>query len=286
MKYIELFKDSFPANITEKCSPENGPYVSYSIVDGHLLFTMASSLADGPANNEIWYTSSDGNTVNISSSGVFGANIVSNSYENGKGVITFDGDVTCVENGAFVQCSTLTSVIIPNSVTSIIGGTFNNCSSLTSVIIPDGVTTIGNAAFSNCSSLTSFTIPNSLITIGDATFYNCTGLTSITIPNSVTSIGITAFQLCSGLTSITIGNNVTTIKDAAFVGCSSLTSITIPNSVTSIGQGAFSGCTRLTYIIYEGTKEQWNAISKIINSWNAGVPAAYVQCTDGQVPLQ
>jgi hypothetical protein len=42
-------------------------------------------------------------------------------------------------------------------VTSIGDRTFNNCSSLTSVVIPDGVTSIGSSAFNRCSNLTSVT---------------------------------------------------------------------------------------------------------------------------------
>lgn len=60
MKYIEFFKDSFPANINEKCSPENGPYVCYSKAAGHLLCTIVPNSIEVPADNEIWYTSIDG----------------------------------------------------------------------------------------------------------------------------------------------------------------------------------------------------------------------------------
>ena len=157
--------------------------------------------------------------------------------------ITHNGNtysVTSIGDRAFHNCSSLTTVTIPESVTSIGYQAFLDCSSLTSITIPNSVTSIGDWAFYGCSSLTSITIPNSVTSIGDRAFSGCSSLTSITIPNSVTSIGDYAFYGCSSLTSITIPNSVTSIGDSAFYGCSSLTSIIIPNSVTSIGDDAFA----------------------------------------------
>ena len=55
--------------------------------------------------------------------------------------------MTSIGAGTFADCSSLTSVTIPNSVTSIGGGAFEGCSGLTSVTIGSGVTSIGNRAF-------------------------------------------------------------------------------------------------------------------------------------------
>ena len=156
--------------------------------------------------------------------------------------------VTSIGDDAFRNCSSLTSVTIPDSVTSIGSYAFYDCRSLTSVTIPDGVTSIGNYAFYGCSSLASVTIPDSVTSIGDDAFSGCSSLTSIIIPDSVTNIGDWAFNGCSSLTSVTIGDSVTSIGNKAFSGCSSLASVTIPNSVTSIGSYAFSGCSSLTSI--------------------------------------
>ena len=82
-------------------------------------------------------------------------NIVSNTYENGNGIITFDGDVAKIGNNAFYNCSSLTSVTIPNSVTVIGDSAFSECSSLTNITIPNNITEIGKGAFSDCRSLTS-----------------------------------------------------------------------------------------------------------------------------------
>ena len=201
-----------------------------------------------PQNNVIYYKSSNGKIVAPYKTDVFGANIVSNEYIAGRGIITFDADVTSIGNEAFYICSSLTSIEIPNSVTSIGNDAFNNCSSLTSIEIPNSVTSIGIYTFYNCSRLTSIEISNSVTSIGNGEFRNCTSLTSIVIPNSVTSIGNDAFSNCSSLTSIEIPNSVTRIDEYAFFNCSSLTSIEIPDSVTSIGYGAFSGCSSITSI--------------------------------------
>jgi hypothetical protein len=157
--------------------------------------------------------------------------------------------VTSIGEKTFYNCTSLTSIQIPNSVTSIGDHAFAYCTSLTSIQIPNSVTSIGGWAFYKCTSLTSIQIPNSVTSIGNFAFSGCTSLTSIQIPNSVTSIGNFAFSGCTSLTSIQIPNSVTSIGGWAFYKCTSLTSIQIPNSVTSIGNRAFYQCTSLTKII-------------------------------------
>ena len=183
--------------------------------------------------------------------------------------VTIPNSVTKVGGGVFYGCSNLKSVVLSENMTSLpIGnkkdywggsynyGFFEGCSSLTSIEIPNSVTSIGDRAFCNCSSLTSITIPNSVTSIGDIAFYNCSFLTSITIPNSVTAIGNYAFSECSSLTSITIPNSVTEIGDEAFSGCIGLTSIEIPNSVIYLGDEAFANCWSLRYAkLGSGIKE-------------------------------
>ena len=96
---------------------------------------------------------------------------------------------------------------------------FLGCSSLTSIHIPNGVTSIGEAAFGGCSSLTSIHIPNSVTSIGTSdgagVFEGCYALTSIIIPDGVTSIEHNTFTYTE-LDSISIPESVTTIAPYAF----------------------------------------------------------------------
>ena len=218
-----------------------------------------------------------------------------------KGAITIpskiDGKpVTSIGDGAFYNCTSLTSITIPNSITSIGKNNFITCWSLTNInvasgnnyfsskdgilfnkdkttlirypegskrtvySIPSTVRNIGEDAFSN-SNLTSITIPDSVTSIGSWAFTYCDGLTSITIPNSVRNIEDYTFAYSHSLTSITIPNSVTSIGFCAFDFCDGLTSITIPNSVTSIEDCAFRECTGLKDVYYTGSKDEWKAIS-------------------------
>ena len=167
--------------------------------------------------------------------------------------------VTEIGSDAFGYCSSLTSVVIPEGVTKIGSYAFQGCSSLTEVVIPEGVTTIGSNAFMNCSALTSVVIPESVTEIGGAAFDGCSALTEVVIPEGVTEIGNLAFQACSSLESVVIPEGVTSIGWAAFRGCSSLTEVALPENVTTIGDSAFQACSSLTSVVIpEGVTEIGN----------------------------
>lgn len=119
--------------------------------------------------------------------------------------VTYKGPnfLSAAYSGNVTIPSQVTSEGITYSVTKIGEGAFNNCTGLTSITIPESVMRIGGNAFNGCANIDSISLPNSVTSIGDGAFFKCTGLTSITIPNSVTSIGFGAFQNCSGLTDVT-----------------------------------------------------------------------------------
>lgn len=174
-------------------------------------------IAGTQPHNEIWYTSSDGNVVVPNRTDVFGVNIVSNTYADGKGVITFDGNVTSIGEQAFYYCRSLTTISIPNRVESIGYQAFDNCSYLTNFTIGDSVKTIGICAFFNCECLTDVVIPDSVEDIYSYAFKYCKNLKSVTIGDSVTSIGTDAFRICLQLSSVYCKAVVPPTLSGAFV---------------------------------------------------------------------
>lgn len=258
-------------------------------------------------NNQIWYTSSDGNLVTPNSQAVFGVNIESNVYVDGKGIITFDGEVTKIGPLSFAGCYNLKSVTIPSSITTIENAAFISCPNLSEFkgeYASDGGRCLINdnaiIAYADASG-TEYTIPDNVTTVLSGAFGVCYTLSKITIPEKVTTIQPLAF-LCPnlntingkyatedgrfyivdgsikifapyGLTECAIPNSVTTIEYNA-LATANFTSVTIPDSVTSIEDGAFYACSNLKDIYCKATTPPIAVFNG--NSWDPFVRDATI----------
>lgn len=183
--------------------------------------------------------------------------------------------LTNIGTYSFMNCSNLTSIILPSTVTTLGIGVLRGCSRLVSVTLPESLSEIGSAMFQLCSALTQIDIPGSVTQIKGLAFSGCTNLNSIVVPASVTNVLYNAFNNCLSLESIVvesdntvydsrngcnaiiktatnelvigcdnteIPDDVVTIGANAFYGRSQMTSITLPASVTNIGNQAFYSC--------------------------------------------
>ena len=156
-------------------------------------------------------------------------------------------------------------VIIPDTieglpVTGIEDRAFFNEESLTSVVIPASITHIGTAPLPFCPGLVGISVSteNTYFASEDGVLFNKNKSAliqfpagkagSYVIPASVVSIEDSAFGGAHSLAGITIGGGVANIADDAFYWCYDLTTVAIPDGVVSIGDDAFSGCHSLASV--------------------------------------
>lgn len=129
-------------------------------------------------------------------------NLVSNVYENGYGVITFDLEVIYLPSSAFENYAAITDIKLPSQLSTIGTKAFYGCLNLENVFIPNSVNIIHGSAFYGCSSLVNINIPESVNYIEGRAFYGCSSLVSINVSENVKDIGYEAFADCNNLMNV------------------------------------------------------------------------------------
>ena len=187
--------------------------------------------------NETYYS------VKAHSTSIPGDIVIPSSYEGLP--------VTVVEETAFMNCSEITSVQLPDTIASIGKYAFANCTKLVSINIPGSVNGLYEATFYKCTSLTDITIGEGVGFIGTRTgmgcFRECTSLANISLPNSVSLIGNYAFLNCTSLRKVSYPDNDIEVSFGAFMSCESLRSL--PKRVSEIDTMAFAACNSLTEVV-------------------------------------
>ena len=195
-----------------------------------------------------------------------GSNIL--SIVTGSGILH-------ISDQAFLFCNKLIDVVLgsydyveqtlkESSLQSIGNYAFMNCSKLARIQIPETVKEIGSYAFRNTelfhNALTGAvyadnwivdyndTVTENIVvdkgTVGIAryAFYNLQELKSIKIDNSVKYIGKGAFYNCTALQKVTFPDALERIEDYTFYNCSSLKLTSLPPMLREIGRSAFYMC--------------------------------------------
>jgi hypothetical protein len=268
--------------------PVCGEYCFYLMNTANSKLTVPAAGYNAYKNTEPWAS--------------FGTIEYNDELIQGDFMFKLDGDTKTASLIAYEKSSAQTDVIIPNelvlgkttfAVTSIAAQVFANCTSITSVVIPDNVTVVGYQAFAGCTALSKVTLPQTTIPsissscfenctslpltqgiryadymllgpvdktqttytikfatrlIADYAFWGCNNLTAIELTNHVEKIAEHAFDRCAALASVTTNKKLVTIGDYAFYACSSLASMALPKTVKEIGRCAFTKCTALQQI--------------------------------------
>lgn len=215
--------------------------------------------------------------------------------------ITIPNSVTSIGDEAFYGCRSLVDVTLSDAILSIGDSMFRDCVRLQNIIIPERVTSIGKSAFLNCNSLAKIIIPDNVTTISGYSFYQCTSLTSIIIGKSVAIIESWAFSDCyilevinksklyiakgsfdngyisryaeiiksSGESSVEIAGDLVfcNLNNTVYLVryCASNSELLLPKSYKdkqySIYKYAFNNCSFLKTIYYQGSMEEWEAMS-------------------------
>lgn len=148
--------------------------------------------------------------------------IVSNTWDEDKGVMEFDRPLVTIGQQAFWGCLSFTgSLTLPSTVEKIGTMAFAYCLFTGDLILPNSVKEIGGGAFYECRLLTgTLQLPSSLTTLGEYAFYNTKFTGNITIPASLQSIPEGAFQMCNTFSSITVeATTPPTVHEDAFKEC-------------------------------------------------------------------
>lgn len=165
--------------------------------------------------------------------------------------------IRAIGHTAFDGCKELKSVIFPEYtdedymicevMEEIEGNAFMGCTSLTELSLPQSIVTIGHGAFYGCTSLTTIDF-NKNAYIAPYAFVGCSSL--VNLPR-VTNVSEGSFSECDSLTFLPIEDGITEICEETFARCKSLVEVVIPASVERIEGLAFRSCMSLKRVVFE-----------------------------------
>ncbi len=242
---------------------------------------------------------------------------ITHIYDNafkGSGLVkvVLPSKLVYVGSSSFADCKSLSNIELNEGLKTIAYDAFSNCTTLNTIIIPESVTSISASAFTatillvyensyaqtfaeenglpyalysdsvsytfevidgikyyisngsatvidcDASISASLVLPsdvngNPVTSINTNAFYGRTQLTSVTLPEGILYIGKNAFYGCTQLNKIIIPTTTKSIGDYAFSKCSALKEITLSEGITEIGYYAFSECTSLAQFAFPST---------------------------------
>ena len=209
-----------------------------------------------------------------------------------EGSYTVPVDTVRIDTGAFMNCSGLTELVLPQDSRISLGDRcFKGCSALRSVELLGDIPEWGAETFMDCTSMERLIIGSGrggvIDRIGTRAFKGCTGLagrSSVSLRAALPVLGEECFADCTNLEAIpiTATDSLEVIEDRAFMGCRSLSQFitsamaniksvgayafsecdslsnpSVPAKVISIGEGCFAGCGNLLTVSFYCVLEEY-----------------------------
>ncbi len=148
--------------------------------------------------------------------------------------VTFPECLVEIGNYAFVDCHSIKNFTVVGNglidtckLETIGENAFLRCTALEAVDIPDSVTDLGECAFAACYTIADIKLGEGITIIRFSTFDWCQKITRVDVGDNVQTIEGCAFNNCANLKTVRIGENVSHIEPLAFTGCANLENIEV-----------------------------------------------------------
>ncbi len=160
--------------------------------------------------------------------------------------VDFGKDSKLIKIGeyAFLGCSSLKEIYLPDGITEIGEGCFRECERLEKARLPKKLKNVPKAMFQWCVALKKADL-RTVKDIGSHSFAYCAKLESVSIPTGVTHIGNNAFYGCVSLRRVWLPATIKELESYAFADCKGLREATLPANGRLLGELIFSGCDEL-----------------------------------------
>ena len=193
----------------------------------------------------------------------FDTNIISHTYENGKGVIKCDGPITIINDHVFGNNvgRKINHIFLPNSIQILNTGALNEIG-VEELRIPDNLRAVGSYALNSshikrfvgshtssdgrCVIIEEGSMPNYGNTLTPIHNYMAAfaplGVSEYSLPSQVETLGWYVFAWCSELRKITFNEGLKAIMGDCFVDVNLDCSIIFPSTLEHLNPYAFRAC--------------------------------------------
>lgn len=206
--------------------------------------------------NEIWYVMTDGTvydvyqTTELYGHQPFDAKVISNTYENGYGIIKFDAPVTKINDHTFGNfwAANMSELYLPDCIEYLGTGAIHH-TGLSTLRIPKNLKKVDSYGLNN-PNLQSFSGEyvsedgKCVIIDGFLCGFAPKGITEYSIPEGVKIIDSYAFSWYE-IEEVSFPEGLEYIGGDAFCECKNLKSVTLPSSLQELHSYAFRGCTSI-----------------------------------------